>query len=74
VKASLPQLRGAFALAFLFRGHGDLMIGAARVRRFAIRPWRRRDVSGSDAIRWRPLPTHQLSRGRDWVVLTRESA
>src|SRR3974377_2144948 len=25
VKTSLPQLRGAFALAFLFRGHDDLM-------------------------------------------------
>src|ERR1700744_5864068 len=28
VKATLPQLRGAFALAFVFRGHGDLLIGA----------------------------------------------
>src|SRR4029077_21090619 len=30
VKATLPQLRGAFALAFVFRGHDDLMIGARR--------------------------------------------
>ncbi|HSZ95447.1 MAG TPA: glutamine--fructose-6-phosphate aminotransferase, partial [Bradyrhizobium sp.] len=30
VKATLPQLRGAFALGFVFRGHGDLLIGARR--------------------------------------------
>src|SRR6201998_1064286 len=30
VKKSLPQLRGAFALAFVFRGHNDLMIGARK--------------------------------------------
>ena len=28
VRASLPRLRGAFALAFLFDGHPDLLIGA----------------------------------------------
>src|SRR3954463_5156870 len=28
VKATLPRLRGAFALAFLFEGEGDLLIGA----------------------------------------------
>src|SRR5487761_2369020 len=28
VKATLPQLRGAFALGFVFRGHSDLLIGA----------------------------------------------
>src|SRR5580704_6474079 len=27
VRASLPQLRGAFALAFVFKGFGNLMIG-----------------------------------------------
>src|SRR5260370_22606031 len=37
VKASLPQLRGAFALAFLFQGHGDLMIGARKGSPLAIR-------------------------------------
>src|SRR6478609_3483881 len=30
VKASLAQLRGAFALAFLFSGEDDLMIGARK--------------------------------------------
>src|SRR6201988_4505060 len=30
VKASLPHLRGAFALAFLFQGHNNLMIGARK--------------------------------------------
>ena len=30
VAASLPLLRGAFALAFLFEGQEDLLIGARR--------------------------------------------
>src|SRR5712691_7550019 len=30
VKAALPQLRGAFALAFVFAGENDLMIGARK--------------------------------------------
>src|ERR1700755_3078116 len=36
VKAALPQLRGAFALAFVFRNHGDLLIGARRGSALAI--------------------------------------
>ncbi len=36
VKASLPRLRGAFALAFLFNGHDDLMIGARKGSPLAI--------------------------------------
>src|SRR3984885_2098529 len=30
VKAALPRLRGAFALAFLFAGENDLLVGARR--------------------------------------------
>ena len=30
VKAALPRLRGAFALAFLFTGEADLLIGARK--------------------------------------------
>ena len=29
VKAALPRLRGAFALAFLFAGEDDLLVGCA---------------------------------------------
>src|SRR6056297_1812387 len=36
VKKVLPRLRGAFALAFLFRGREDLMIGARRGSPLAI--------------------------------------
>src|ERR1700748_1733073 len=36
VKASLPQLRGAFALAFLFKGHEHLLIGARKGSPLAI--------------------------------------
>jgi len=28
VKVALPRLRGAFALAFLFAGENDLLVGA----------------------------------------------
>jgi glucosamine--fructose-6-phosphate aminotransferase (isomerizing) len=34
VKAVLPQLRGAFALAIAFRQHPDLLIGARSARRW----------------------------------------
>jgi len=30
VAAALPRLRGAFALAFLFAGESDLLIGARK--------------------------------------------
>src|SRR5438045_1875141 len=36
VKAALPQLRGAFALGFLFKGHDDLIIGARKGAPLAI--------------------------------------
>src|SRR3569623_1876011 len=36
VKAALPQLRGAFALAFLFKGHENLLLGARKGSPLAI--------------------------------------
>src|ERR1700685_2507314 len=36
VKAALPRLRGAFALAFLFAGEGNLLIGARKGSPLAI--------------------------------------
>ena len=38
VDASLPRLRGAFALAFLFAGEEDLLIGARKGSPLAIGP------------------------------------
>src|ERR1700720_4057907 len=73
VKASLPQLRGAFALVFLFRGHGDLMIGARKGSPLAIGHGDGEMYLGSDAIALAPFTdTVSYLEDGDWVVLTRE--
>jgi glucosamine--fructose-6-phosphate aminotransferase (isomerizing) len=73
VKASLPRLRGAFALAFLFRGHGDLMIGARKGSPLAIGHGDGEMYLGSDAIALAPFTdTISYLEDGDWVVLTRE--
>jgi glucosamine--fructose-6-phosphate aminotransferase (isomerizing) len=73
VKASLPQLRGAFALAFLFKGHGDLMIGARKGSPLAIGHGDGEMYLGSDAIALAPFTdTISYLEDGDWVVLTRE--
>ena len=50
VKASLPQLRGAFALAFIFAGDDNLMIGARNGPPLAIGYGEGEMYLGSDAI------------------------
>src|SRR3979490_1124066 len=73
VKAALPQLRGAFALAFLFRGHGNLMIGARKGSPLAIGHGDGEMYLGSDAIALAPFTdTISYLEDGDWVVLTRE--
>jgi len=73
VKASLPQLRGAFALAFLFKGHGDLMIGARKGSPLAVGHGDGEMYLGSDAIALAPFTdTISYLEDGDWVVLTRE--
>ena len=73
VKASLPQLRGAFALVFLFKGHGDLMIGARKGSPLAIGHGEGEMYLGSDAIALAPFTdTISYLEDGDWVVLTRE--
>src|ERR1700686_4091222 len=73
VKASLPQLRGALALAFLFRGHGDLLIGARKGSPLAIGHGDGEMYLGSDAIALAPFTdTISYLEDGDWVVLTRE--
>jgi glucosamine--fructose-6-phosphate aminotransferase (isomerizing) len=74
VKATLPQLRGAFALAFIFRGHGDLLIGARRGSPLAIGYGKGEMYLGSDAIALAPFTdTISYLEDGDWVVLTREA-
>ena len=73
VKASLPQLRGAFALAFLFAGHSNLMIGARKGSPLAIGHGDGEMYLGSDAIALAPFTdTISYLEDGDWVVLTRE--
>src|SRR6202034_835618 len=55
VKAALPRLRGAFALAFLFAGEEDLLIGARRGPPLAIGFGEDAMFIGSDAIALAPF-------------------
>src|ERR1700761_4586043 len=75
VKAALPQLTGAFALAFLFKGHGDLMIGARKGWPLAVGHGDGEMYLGSDAIALAPFTdTISYLEDGDWVVLTRKGA
>src|SRR5581483_4540236 len=75
VKAALPQLRGAFALAFVFRGHGDLLIGARRGSPLAIGYGKGEMYLGSDAIALAPFTdTISYLEDGDWVVVQRKGA
>src|SRR3981081_292917 len=75
VKAALAQLRGAFALGFIFAGEDDLMIGARNGPPLAIGYGEGEMYLGSDAIALGPFtdPIAYLEDG-DWVVLTRKGA
>src|SRR3984893_13483546 len=75
VKASLSQLRGAFALAFIFAGNDDLMIGARNGPPLAVGYGEGEMYLGSDAIALGPFTdTIAYLEDGDWVVLTRDSA
>ncbi len=72
VQASLPRLRGAFALAFLFKAHDDLLICARRGSPLAIGHGNGEMYLGSDAIALAPLTdTITYLEDGDWAVLTR---
>src|SRR6186713_780701 len=74
VEAALPRLRGAFALAFLFEGEDDLLIGARKGSPLAIGYGDGEMYLGSDAIALAPF-TDSISylEDGDAVVLTRTS-
>jgi glucosamine--fructose-6-phosphate aminotransferase (isomerizing) len=73
VKSALPRLRGAFALAFLFKGHEDLLIGARKGPPLAIGYGNGQMFVGSDAIALAPFTdTISYLEDGDWAVLTRE--
>src|SRR5215471_17712280 len=55
VAAALPQLKGAFALAFLFEGENDILIGARRGSPLAVGHGEGEMYLGSDAIALAPF-------------------
>ena len=74
VKAALGRLDGAFALAMLFEGEQDLMIGARKGSPLVIGVGEDEMFLGSDALAVAPFTNRvvYLEEG-DWCVLSRES-
>jgi glutamine---fructose-6-phosphate transaminase (isomerizing) len=75
VAAALPRLRGAFALAFIFDGEDDLLIGARRGSPLAIGYGDGEMYLGSDALALAPF-TSEISylEDGDWAILHRAGA
>ncbi|UXU75226.1 MULTISPECIES: glutamine--fructose-6-phosphate transaminase (isomerizing) [unclassified Paracoccus (in: a-proteobacteria)] len=74
-RATLARLHGAFALAFLFEGETDLMIGARRGSPLAVGHGQGEMFLGSDAIALAPFTDRitYLEDG-DHVILRRDGA
>ncbi len=75
VRAILPRLHGAFALAILFRRHPDLLIGARLGSPLVVGYGEGEVYLGSDALALAPLTQRiaYLDEG-DWVVCDRDGA
>lgn len=75
VAVTLPRLRGAFALGFLFSGEEDLLIGARHGAPLAIGYGEGEMYLGSDALALAPFTDEvaYLDDG-DWAILTRRGA
>ena len=75
VRAILPRLHGAFALAIAFRAHPDLLIGARLGSPLVVGYGEGETFLGSDALALAPLTQRiaYLEEG-DWVVITRDGA
>ena len=72
VAAALGQLRGAFALAFLFAGEEDLLIGARKGSPLAVGHGDGEMYLGSDAIALAPFTnTITYLEDGDWAVMSR---
>jgi glucosamine--fructose-6-phosphate aminotransferase (isomerizing) len=75
VQATLPRLRGAFALAFLFEGEDNLLVGARKGAPLAIGYGQGEMYLGSDAFALAPF-TDAISylEDGDMAVVTRQGA
>ena len=74
VAAVLPRLHGAFAIAFLFENHPDLVIGARMGAPLTVGYGEGENYLGSDALALAPLTQRiaYLEEG-DWVVVKRDA-
>jgi glucosamine--fructose-6-phosphate aminotransferase (isomerizing) len=74
VATVLPRLHGAFAMAILFRGHEDLIIGARMGAPLTVGYGKGENYLGSDALALALLTQKiaYLEEG-DWVAVTREA-
>ena len=74
VASVLPRLHGAFAIAFLFRDHPDLVIGARMGAPLTVGYGEGENYLGSDALALAPLTQRiaYLDEG-DWVVVRHDS-
>ena len=73
VAAALPRLRGAFALAFLFEGEQDLLVGARKGSPLAVGYGKGEMYLGSDAIALAPFTdTISYLEEGDWAVVRRD--
>ena len=74
VAAALPRLHGAFALALIFTGHDNLMIGARQGAPLAAGRGDGEMFLASDALALAPFTdTIAYLDDGDWAVLTRDS-
>jgi glutamine---fructose-6-phosphate transaminase (isomerizing) len=75
VAVTLPRLRGAFALGFLFNGEDDLLIGARHGAPLAIGYGQGEMYLGSDALALAPFTDDitYLEEG-DWAILRHKGA
>ncbi len=74
VRLSLASLEGAFAIAVLFEGHPDLMIGGRKGSPLVVGLGDGENFLGSDALAVAPFTDRviYLEEG-DWCILTRDS-
>lgn len=73
VKAVLPRLHGAFALAMMFKGHDNMLVGARLGAPLVVGVGEGENYLGSDALALAPMTQKiaYLEEG-DWAVLSRE--
>jgi glucosamine--fructose-6-phosphate aminotransferase (isomerizing) len=74
-RQALPRIEGAYALAMVFAGHPELMIGASHGAPLAVGFGEDSMYLGSDALALAPL-TERIAylKDGDWVVVSRTGA